>query len=147
MLQNMKLFEGMNNDDITYIESLLEKKVYLTDDIICKESDESKELYLIINGKVDIIKKETKIGELVSGEHFGEMALIENKERSADVVANGEVEIFVLTNEKFFSLRNEKPKIYADILFNISKDLSGKLREISSKLQRIWEGYINLAAH
>ena len=114
LIRNMKLFNNIKEKDVEYIEGLLEKKTYFKGDIICNEGDKSNELYLIDSGKVDIIKKGTKVGELTSGQQFGEMALLENKERSADVVANGKVIIFILTKEKFFDLREKEPKIYND---------------------------------
>ena len=60
--------------------------------LICAEGDRGDGAYFILQGKVKAIgtsrnAKDVLLGELAEGEMFGEMALVDEKPRSATVVA------------------------------------------------------------
>ena len=60
-------------------------------DVIFEEGSTGRELYVVLDGKIDIVKTtgatKTTIVTLGKGEFFGEMALIDDAPRSATVVA------------------------------------------------------------
>ena len=74
--------------------------------IICREGDETNSMYLILQGKVKVVKRdaqgtEIEMAILESGNLLGELAFLDNKPRSADAVCKTPVEIFLLEQDTF----------------------------------------------
>jgi CRP-like cAMP-binding protein len=66
---------------------------------------------------------------LKRGDVFGEMGLIRHNERTADVIANEDVEV-IAVNERFLDrMQRRYPRIGAKIFLNIAKILSDRLQE------------------
>ena len=72
------------------------------------------------------------VRELNRGDVFGEMGLLRHHQRTADVIAAGDVEVLVV-NERFLTrMQRRYPRIGAKIFLNVAKILSDRLeREIA----------------
>lgn len=110
---------------------------YSNGDIIVSEGIVSNNAYIIFEGKVNITKKVDKksilINTLNKGEVFGEMGLISQSVRSANVVAVGNVTIGVIEREQFEALVSKLP----DDVRAIVKALVDRLRYTSNQLSKI----------
>jgi CRP/FNR family cyclic AMP-dependent transcriptional regulator len=86
-------------------------KKFAKDASIIVEASNSQDVYLIKSGRVDIVKsaKTTKVvlASLGPGEVFGEMALIENRPRSASAIAVLDTECYVINSNIFEKKLNE----------------------------------------
>jgi CRP-like cAMP-binding protein len=67
---------------------------------------------------------------------FGEMALIEGKPRSADVVVKLDAVTHALTAEAFATLRHDHPDIAIKLIGNITRLLAARLRATSEQLRQ-----------
>ncbi|XP_064653243.1 cAMP-dependent protein kinase type II regulatory subunit-like [Lineus longissimus] len=98
MLKHLDQYERMNLADA------LTPRIY-QDCIILKEGDDADGMYFIEDGnvKITITKdgKEAEVARSGKGKYFGEMALVENKPRSANVYAVGKVKLAFLEVESF----------------------------------------------
>ena len=109
----------------------MELKKYRNESLIIKEGDEADALYIILSGKVKILKEiddeNIEIAQLEEGSFFGEMALISNSLRSASVESVGETELFVITKElldeiilRYDTIRETLYQFYRNrLLYNI----------------------------
>ena len=74
-------------------------------EIIFKEGERSFEMYIILSGKVRILKdrgeKKILLAELADGAIIGEMALISGEPRSASAIAVNEVTVKVVSQQSF----------------------------------------------
>jgi len=76
-------------------------------DYIFKEGDPSTSFYIIESGEVEVLRtspesgKDTLLAVLGQGDFFGEMALLENRNRSASVRARTNVELTVMGSKVF----------------------------------------------
>lgn len=103
---------------------------------IIKEGDPGKELFIIVKGKVNIVKEsdgvKTTLATLGEGDIFGEMALVDSRPRSATAEALGEVTARVLDRESFKTMLTGNPKI-AMLVFD---KLCQRLRSVNDELQK-----------
>ena len=80
-------------------------KEFIKDDIIIKEGDPGREMYIIKSGSVDVVKsdgdREIILATLSRGDFFGEMAILENIYRTATVKAKETSRLIVLTTGNF----------------------------------------------
>jgi len=105
---------SLPNLSLDYIERLFEEKMtFGPDEEICAEGDTGDGVYFILDGKVRVITftsdlKEIVLGELESGQIFGEMALIDGKPRSASVIPFTPCEVAFISRKKFDHLIQTK---------------------------------------
>jgi len=107
--------------------------------IIFDEGSEEQTMALVIEGKIDIIKKESGskiniIASIFPSQSFGEMSLIDGEARSAQAVASSDVEMLFLPREHLLKLRDDNPKIAFKLLWIITHMLSQRLRRTSGNL-------------
>jgi len=76
--------------------------------------------YLILSGSVEVSKKvgEEKLvlSRLVKGNIFGEMSLVDDKPRSATIVALEDTEVRVITRDRFESMLEQNPRAVIPLL-------------------------------
>lgn len=97
-LSRVSLFSNMQEDDLLHILSLSQRKTYDKGEVIIKEGDRDRVLYIVLSGLIDIIKdkggdKEKILRVMGPNSYFGEMALIDEMVRSASVVARENAEV------------------------------------------------------
>lgn len=74
---------------------------------VVDEGENDKTFYLLIRGKVEIVKGDKKITELNQGEFFGEVALIANVPRTATVNTIEESLFLYIEDKKFWKILSE----------------------------------------
>jgi CRP-like cAMP-binding protein/sugar phosphate isomerase/epimerase len=95
---------NLSLDDIEKL--FVDKRAFGTDEEIFAEGDTGDGVYFILGGKVRVITlggdlKEVVLGELEAGQIFGEMALIDDKPRSASVIPSTPCEVAFMSKKKF----------------------------------------------
>ena len=91
-------------------------------------------MYIIISGKVKIIKKkgtvETILATLEEGEFFGEMSLFDNNPRSATVKTIGDVKLLEINQKDFLKKISKDPSL----AFRILEKMSQRIRNTDEKI-------------
>lgn len=109
LLSENEFFKDVDIEIIEKIDkSYFQIKNYKTDEQILKQNDEADEVYLIVSGKVKVVMlmpdgKEIFITYREKNDFFGEMALLEDKRRSASIYAVTSVKLIVITRDIFFT--------------------------------------------
>jgi CRP-like cAMP-binding protein len=110
---------------------------YAVGDKIFEQGELGTEMYIILDGEVDILKNINGESHLLShlekGDFFGEMALLENVPRSADAIARTEVKALVINGSRFDEMLHKNPEIAVRIIRKYSK----RLREANTLLERL----------
>ena len=128
-LKRVSIFSSMTLEQLRVLTTHLEEQHFLSREVIFQEGDFSQELYMVMTGRVRIVKDHGKPDErtlavLGSGDFFGEMAIFEGAPRSATTVTEDEAELLVLGPDKFKQTIYQKP----DMAFEIFRELSARLR-------------------
>ena len=116
---------SLPNLSLDYIERLFEEKMtFGPDEEIFNEGDTGNGVYFILDGKVRVITftsdfKEIVLGELESGQIFGEMALIDDKPRSASVISLVPCKIAFMSKKKFDHLIQTKSDLAYRIMSSV----------------------------
>jgi uncharacterized protein len=114
-------------------------RTFMRGQTIVSKGDMGNEMYLIISGKAAVTNpgpdgKPTAIKILEPGEIFGEMAIVEHTVRAADVLALDNVELLGIDAGALERLRKRFPYTAAKLFLNLSRIISGRLRETTDKL-------------
>jgi len=108
------------------------ERKYRAGEILFREKEPPKEIYLIKEGQIEILKGETPIAILGEGDFLGEMGVIDGRPRSATAVAKTETSVLVIDVEELKKKMEEDPMVGALIT-----TLIRRLRETDKKLTEI----------
>ncbi len=133
LLQDVPLFTNFSKKQLKSVVKTAKEKVFETGDTIVREGDMSNVgFYLILAGQVEVKRDEKSLTKLGAGQFFGEMAVLDEKPRSADVVALTDTKCLLLTNWDFKALI----KTYPDMATNIISELANRLRQTNMALSK-----------
>ncbi len=98
------------------------------DDVIFEEGSTGRELFVVLEGKVEICKldgeSKTVIVTLGKGEFFGEMAVIDGSSRSASAIAaTPGTRVMRINHARFVYLVSQQPAFALMIMDALSKRL------------------------
>ena len=125
-LQKTELFAEIPETELKPISQIANEVTYPADSLLFEEGDEGDSLYLIVDGKVSIIKAGTEVLFFdEKGYCLGEIALIDNKPRSATVKTVKPTRFLRITRNDFFNAMAREPRIG-----------SGMFRVLNEKIRR-----------
>ncbi len=109
-------------------------KTYKKGEVVIKEGDIGREMFIIQSGSVDVVKEEGEnkliLATLERGDFFGEMAILENEPRSASVIAREDTRLVVL-NAGNFLIKIRKDPTFA---FSVMQKMSSRIRLLNEKI-------------
>jgi len=125
MLEKNPLWAGLDRKDLKAIVNVLEERKFETGDIILGKGEGGVGFYLIRDGSVEVKSDSKILAKLGPGQFFGEMAILDNQPRSADVVAAEPSRCFIISEWSFKALISQNPRIALKML----QELARRLRE------------------
>ncbi len=134
ILAKMPLFRPLNDRELLRVLQVTEVTPYEDGMTIVKEGEAGDELFIVLSGKVKIVRGGAFITTLPPGAHFGEMALVRNQPRSASVVSDGPSELMVVRRREFFELLRTEQALAVKLLWQFLGVLADRLAETSREL-------------
>ena len=112
-------------------------QTYGEGEVILREGDTSKEMYIIHEGEVRVTKmiagKETVLGTMGRGDFFGEMSLLESEARTATIVAIIPTKCLVIQAGGLL-VRLRRDPTFA---FEMLQKMSARIRNMTEKLGEV----------
>ncbi|MDP2090495.1 MAG: cyclic nucleotide-binding domain-containing protein [Candidatus Gracilibacteria bacterium] len=125
-IYNLEIFKGITHDIIEQIILNCNERTYTNGEMIISEGEKSNgEGYILKSGKVSVSIKGSKIAELHSGDIFGEIALLNEEERTATVTALENIEVIILSYDNLIDMiNNDENKINRTIMERIEENIA-----------------------
>jgi CRP/FNR family cyclic AMP-dependent transcriptional regulator len=122
---SQKAFGGAKGGAMT-IEKCI--NAFDVDDVIFEEGSTGRELFVVLDGEVEIAKmngaSKTSIIKLGKGEFFGEMAVIDGSARSATAIASApNTRVMRINHARFVYLVSQQPAFALMVMDALSKRL------------------------
>jgi SulP family sulfate permease len=133
-LEKMDILRDFTPQEIHDLKQKLTRKTFSKSEIIVKEGDTDRNLFLLAKGLVSVrihLPERDRYKRLISyspGVAFGEMAFLDGSPRSADVWSDEDSETYVLSPAEFSVLQKESPQIAIKLIRNIALEISDRLR-------------------
>ena len=145
LLKKIPLFTELHKRELREIERLVHHREYKSGEVIFWEDEPGVGMYIVQHGEVGIYKDYAKaaqkeLARLVSGDFFGEMALLEDDCRSATAVALDDTHLFGLFHPDLFDLFERKPQLGVKLLSTLASILAQRLRRTNQDLQSLAKG-------
>ncbi len=126
-IRHIQLFSELTMAELLRVSSACRAREVDATQVIIQEGDASEALFLIVNGQVVVERHEQPVAVLEAGSHFGEMALLSSRPRSATVRARTRVDLLVLERPAFFAILQQDPVLATKFLWRLAQSLSLRL--------------------
>jgi CRP/FNR family transcriptional regulator, cyclic AMP receptor protein len=132
------LFSELNEEELRAVAEITKPREYVKGDIVV-HADESGDVFCLIeSGKVKVTMispdgKEIILSMFGPGDFFGEMAVLDDKPRSATVIAMDHLRLQTIWKDDFLEMLQENFGITRKIM----AELSGRLRRASIRIESL----------
>ncbi len=146
-LKQSDIFYQFTQTQLELVANLCQQKSFNAGETIFEENSTSKELYVIIQGEVNIIVDPGLVGTkgktekivlttLRRGQSFGEVALVDEGLRSATAQAkNKDTRLLVIPRDKLIMLCETYPQLGYRLMYNLAADLAMKIRNTDLRVR------------
>jgi CRP-like cAMP-binding protein len=147
-LKQADIFYQVTTAQLEMIANLCQESTYAQGENIVEEGTSSKELYIIIQGEVDVLVNPALVGRpdspprmvtiatLRRGQSFGEVALVDEGLRSATVrAAQKDTKLLVISRDKLLMLCETYPQLGYRLMYNLAADLAMKIRNTDLRIR------------
>lgn len=130
-LGQLPLFASLPPQELQQLEDSLRKEEYRPGEVLFHEGDPGDQLYLILEGHLEVVKAQGQPHERVlavrgPGDFIGEMSLLyQGGTRSASVRTTGNVRVMEMNRQDFDMLLDRQPGLAVEIM----RAMSERLRE------------------
>ena len=135
--KTIPLFAGLRPVQAKIVTLMGEFRAFAKDEFIVRQGEVGREMFVLISGRADArlnIDGTSKLLRTMGrGDVIGEMALIRQNQRTADVIAVDDAEAIVVDERFLQRMQKRYPRIGARIFLNIAKILSDRLDDASRR--------------
>ena len=133
LIKRTLLFSSLTDPELDNLINKMIVKQFKKNEVILYEEDTSEFMYIILLGKVKVVRTTEDGKEIIlaihqTGSFFGEMSLIDGKTAPASVIATEDSLIAIISQKDFFS-----------IIYSQNKVTKNLLEIMCSRLRKAWD--------
>jgi CRP-like cAMP-binding protein len=129
-LAELPLFQGLSKRHLRRIAKLARTRRFAPGSAMVRSGDPGRAFYVLLDGTAKVTRPGGRPRRLAAGDYFGEMALLDDSPRSANVVAEGEVLALTIDRSGFTKLLRAEPALAQALL----RTLAARLRAAESSV-------------
>jgi CRP-like cAMP-binding protein len=138
VLSRQILLSEIDKEEIEKISRVIKKVSLRQGEQIFKEKDDTRGLYLVWSGKVEISKVtpdglKYTLAVLTTGQFFGELSILEKRVHEASAVAVEDTELFLIQKGDFEELMKEGVALACEITKKIAYVMSKNIRRMNDR--------------
>lgn len=136
LLREVPLFTRLGLEQLEAIDRVMQESQYLAGEVVFREGDPGGELYLMLEGRVQIVNdygtpEESVLAVLEAPGYFGEMAVLDDRPRSATVAVVEDARLLALDGDSFKDLLLQMPEIG----FEVCRELTSRVRRMDALMK------------
>ncbi len=144
-LQKVELFSGMLAEQMASLEQTAEMRAYEAGEVIFQEGDPGDGIYIVLEGLVQVSTRVSETERRVltrveEGDFFGEMAILDDRPRSATASAESDTKVYFLHRDDLSRILDRSPKLTVSLLREFSlrlRDFNRRYVEESLQAERL----------
>jgi len=130
MLGQAPIFSALTDRQLKSLAKAAKVVAFPANSRVVKQGEPGIGFYLLLNGEAEVRQGARVLARLGPGQFFGEMTLIDEQPRSADVVAVKPSECAVLSRWEFWGFAKGEP----EVLQGVMREMARRLRETNRSL-------------
>jgi CRP-like cAMP-binding protein len=111
ILHNAPLFSRLQKKDIKRMAAALTERSYPAGTVIIEQGQPGVGFFVVASGTATVSANGKNLHTFRTGDHFGEVALIDDGARTAQVTADTDMECFVLPAWQFRAIVHDHPDV------------------------------------
>ncbi len=123
VLRKVFLFQNLPDHLVKQLSESIKTEEFAPNKVIIEKGDEGNTMFVIISGKVKIHDGKEQVAEIMEGNFFGEMALLDGEPRSMSVTAIEPTIVAIIHRNDFFNVLNDFPAISKNIITQLTRHL------------------------
>lgn len=132
LLKGVPLFAGLSGEQLLPVADIAHLVTFERGDVVFEQGHPGLHVYLILAGSVEVIHDGDQVATLGEKQCFGEMALLDQGERSASIRVLTDVELLAISRDDFQDLLDLHPALAKGIISTLTQ----RLRVANDALQR-----------
>jgi CRP-like cAMP-binding protein len=108
-LRQLHVFDGLSRKQRRLLASRADELEVSPGKMLCSKGETAHQFFVIEDGTAKVVRDGQYLDELGPGDFFGEMGLLDNAPRNADVVAKTSLRLMVLSGRTLRDLEREAP--------------------------------------
>lgn len=139
ILNKIPVFSNITKETLYELIDVMKPVIYPEGTMVIEQGAEGDSMYILKSGSVrvsrldDVSEDEVQLAVLADGDYFGEMSLIDNMPRSANVITIEESYILRLTRSDFNSFLSKRPNTAVFFYKKFLEETINRHRNIISK--------------
>ncbi len=138
-LRRIRILADMDDRQLASFLDYMEVLKYLPNATVCQKGEQGDAMFLVLEGelraRVMIDNRESTLATMGVGECFGELAVIDESTRSADVISNSDSVVLKISAGALRNLFTEAPALAAPFLLGLSRTLAGRIRHLTKRFE------------
>jgi CRP-like cAMP-binding protein len=122
-LASVPFLSGLSQKQLSMVAGSGKELSYKAEETIVEEGTLGVGFYLVLDGKVEVRKGNKVLATFSKGQFFGEMSLIDEQPRSADVIAVQPTKCLTISTWVFSALVKQHPELALPMLKELAKRL------------------------
>lgn len=137
-LKKQVLLEDMPQQGLEKLAKIIQKLSLKKGESLFKEEDDTKGIYMIQSGKIEINKVtpdgwKQSLAHFTTGNFFGELSILEKRRHEANATAMEDTELLMLSRADFEKMEKEDLELASKIVKKIAMVMSRDLRRMNDK--------------
>ncbi|GAB4172635.1 MAG: hypothetical protein Fur0032_12050 [Terrimicrobiaceae bacterium] len=136
-LSRLQLFAELSASELQAIVEHSSTGTFPAGTKIIAEGEEGHCMYVLLDGHARVLAADHELARLATGDFFGEISLVDDGPRSADVVAETDCRVLTITRMTLGVLAGIQPDAAIHLLAAIGKSLVSKLRADNERFREL----------
>ena len=139
-LLDTEIFGSLPEDQLLEIAQVVQDQIVPAGTVIYRQGDPGDSYYIIHSGRIRVFLSsedgvKTDLNHLGPGASFGEIALLTEEPRTADIETIEETHLFVLTKDEFDGVLKKHPAVFREFIKHMSEMLKHEDRRIQEETE------------
>ncbi len=138
-IKGCPLFYELYDSEIIKIVEKCQVLHLQPNDYIFRNNEMGDDLFLILSGSAVVEKNGLKLASLRKGDLFGEMVLLKDNKRNADIYSDNFSSVLRINYDDIFSFYQNDKKIFSLLTLNLARLMATRLKKAGSHIADLKE--------
>ncbi|MBL8063924.1 MAG: cyclic nucleotide-binding domain-containing protein [Anaerolineales bacterium] len=137
VLKSLSMFAETPDEALAELADLLQEMVVQPGDVIVREGETGESLYIVVDGKVEVVDDNRILNQLEARAVFGELSLLDSSPRTATIRALEETSLLRLDQAPFYEIMSDYVEVAMGTIQMLTRNLrarTGDVLELSRML-------------
>lgn len=128
VMESLYLFEDLPYQARIRVGRIVSDRPVTAGTVVVRQGEPGDTLFVVEQGRFDVLVDGIKVATLSEGEHFGDLALVDEAPRSATIVAATDARLLTIHRDALRAYCSMEPAVGSRILWKLLATISQRLR-------------------